>query len=931
MSKKDPKTPESQMFAEDVRARERRRRVEVPFWQILSFVLHGAAFVALVLFTPLREIIIPEPKVRDSVKMSADRLEKLSENLQTVRLNELLDQLSSLQIILHNMDMMKNEMMQDYDAFAENEQLTAKESIAEVLEKIISGQTQVVENQKKTLDSVSTIAKLQSQNIADTNITTKIREVYQEAEPSFFVIDAAQAAAQNLLDKVAVDAELVGLVKTEEALRVVRDVQLKANTLQRESQKNLENKVNALTSYPKLVKSIPDLKTALQKNEDNLKTAEEKIIAQKRDAERYAKEAEALAKEIAQKVAQEEKAKAEAEAAKTKASELSKTLAATREALAALVKEKPSVDAAARDAAAAHTTAKKEAAKSEASPEAIAKVAEVQKEAEEKQAKADEMVEQKQALTAAEKQGLAVVLEARDQEKAAAQQLRAAENETRKTQNSLKETTRMAETNAKGAERDEKWREQIKASIEKSTSEIAAAEVRKLEIEKLAKLPASEIQSGQKDSITAQEALITKVKEIAELAKLEEADLKKIAQETYVPNPITQKSFEQLDIVEAYDAAKLLEEKITESYREIKSAEVAMLRKMSFSAAEKMTDVAKTVRPDADAELLKSAPRDKETFDKQKEAAVEVVREADNMVETTKMLMTAAIEIVKPEVDKGHQEEDAGDRLQRMYDLANLNQKLTEGAAEDESERAKDLSQLMAQTSKAESATSMPKVETKMDEEALKMEQGRLSALKSPNPTGVPSLTSKTPDIFPGNIIQLGDSGAGQASGIPTQWMYVNSWYVIGPFPNPDRVNLRRRFAPESVVDLEATYIGKNEKPVKWEFEQARSSARYLDGRALVIPRTSEEYGIWYAYSELFVDQECDLWLAVGSDDRSDIWLNDMHIWGSSNELKSWSINEGFRKVHFQKGRNRFLVRVENGWHAISWSVSVALTDDVAL
>jgi hypothetical protein len=203
--------------------------------------------------------------------------------------------------------------------------------------------------------------------------------------------------------------------------------------------------------------------------------------------------------------------------------------------------------------------------------------------------------------------------------------------------------------------------------------------------------------------------------------------------------------------------------------------------------------------------------------------------------------------------------------------------------------------------------------------------------MRSPADRGLEGFSNQTQELFPGNIISLEGDENDPSYGVPTKWVYINSWYVIGPFPNPDRINLRRKFAPESVVDLEATYIGKNNKPVKWEFEQAMSSVSRLDHRAPVIPQTSEEYGIWYAYAEVFVDKECDLWLAVGSDDRSDIWLNGLHVWGSSNELKVWRINEGFRKVRFKEGRNKVLARVENGWHAIAWSVCIALTDDVSL
>ena len=163
--------------------------------------------------------------------------------------------------------------------------------------------------------------------------------------------------------------------------------------------------------------------------------------------------------------------------------------------------------------------------------------------------------------------------------------------------------------------------------------------------------------------------------------------------------------------------------------------------------------------------------------------------------------------------------------------------------------------------------------------------------------------------------------------------MYVQDWYVIGPFPNPNRVNIRRKFPPEAVVDFDATYIGKGGRTVKWEFMQTCNFKPrkwewwHSDRRAELVPYTSEEYGIWYAYAEVFSDIECDRWIAVGSDDRSDIWLNDAPIWGSSDKLKSWRIDEGYRRVHLKKGRNRILARVENGWHLIGWSVCISLED----
>ena len=243
---------QAQMFAEDVRRRERRQRFLLPIWQILSFALHALGFICLVMFTPLREIVIPEPKeAKSDPNLTAEQFEALAENVQTIRLNELMEQLNALQIILHNMDMMKNEMLEDYDAFAAAEKENSREQVKELLERVVVEQEKALASQTEVRDEVETIAKLQSENIADTNTTAKIAAALEAARPVFPSVDAAQANAQHLIDQATVQAEFAGLAKTAEIASTLRDVQLKANTMQREFQINLQNQVSAVVAQPK--------------------------------------------------------------------------------------------------------------------------------------------------------------------------------------------------------------------------------------------------------------------------------------------------------------------------------------------------------------------------------------------------------------------------------------------------------------------------------------------------------------------------------------------------------------------------------------------------------------------------------------------------------------------------------------------------------
>ena len=183
-----------------------------------------------------------------------------------------------------------------------------------------------------------------------------------------------------------------------------------------------------------------------------------------------------------------------------------------------------------------------------------------------------------------------------------------------------------------------------------------------------------------------------------------------------------------------------------------------------------------------------------------------------------------------------------------------------------------------------------------------------------PEPVGA----YRAPEIASEAILQKAIPGRRvTAKGQGAEWMFVNSWYTIGPFSNEGRANLNRRFAPESVVDLDATYVGKDNQPVRWQFVQ--------NATPMLLPAQAAEYAIYYAYTELWFDEPRDLWIAIGSDDASTIWIEGQMVWRSRDDLKSWNAGEGLRRVHFKKGLNRVLYRVENGWGEIGLSLVIQL------
>ncbi len=347
-------------------------------------------------------------------------------------------------------------------------------------------------------------------------------------------------------------------------------------------------------------------------------------------------------------------------------------------------------------------------------------------------------------------------------------------------------------------------------------------------------------------------------------------------------------------LAEAFAQASDIERSVIDAYREMKSMEMAMKRTTSLADMRALVDVARPDRKIDGLEELGASVATKSALDRQKELQTAVLSEVSGMQETTSSMLREAEAIAG--VETAHDE-----RLESMRRAVALSEALVESAAEDGENKSKDMAALMGGAS---------------------LRGGSAVAAVAPPDSAINGGTSA-----PGNRLRI---DAEDGDGVPCKWMYVDSWYVIGPFPNPGRINLRRKFAPETIQDLDATYEGKDGRTVRWEFVQAHNADTrcwwqpWIPNTAEVVPRHMEEYGIYYAVTDVFMDEECDRWMAIGSDDRSDLWINDQPVWGSSSELKAWRLAEDFRRVHFRKGRNKLLMRIENGPQDCGWSVCIA-------
>lgn len=155
-------------------------------------------------------------------------------------------------------------------------------------------------------------------------------------------------------------------------------------------------------------------------------------------------------------------------------------------------------------------------------------------------------------------------------------------------------------------------------------------------------------------------------------------------------------------------------------------------------------------------------------------------------------------------------------------------------------------------------------------------------------------------------------------------WMHIDTWYIIGPFGNPDRKYLHHAFPPEAClrtgVDLDATYVGKGNRRVRWIFRKSD----YIP----VIPHAPQDSAIWYAYTEVYSEKEQTRWCIFGSDDFGKTWVNGDLVFISPETPHPWIPDRGFKEVRFKQGYNPILFKLENAWGDTGFSMCIFTGED---
>lgn len=394
------------------------------------------------------------------------------------------------------------------------------------------------------------------------------------------------------------------------------------------------------------------------------------------------------------------------------------------------------------------------------------------------------------------------------------------------------------------------------------------------------------LQAAQEKSRTAQAAALDSQKRARDKS-------------TAAPNarPITPTYPEKSDIASAktipelYNTARRIEDALTASYQDARAAELAALQHLPIGEARKLTQTTRPERPNLDEEALTGSVTQAAGLQKQEEQILTARKEVAGMLAQANNILG---QVRQPG-------DGAGVTVESLRARGSHAREMENAALANEGTPARDLTGLMARGGKGAGAGGEilpgPGV-------------GPAGSFTSP-----PKLPPRQFQAVPGR--RLVSAPAPVEKGKDGSWMFLDSWYLIGPWPNEDRRNLNTKFPPESIINLDAVYQNEEGNKLRWRF--------YQSGNEMIQPPGLGEYQIYYAFTELWSESECDRWIAVGSDDQSKVWVNDELVWKSSDILKGWNPGEGLRKIHLNQGNNRILVRLENGHLSGGFSIIVKM------
>lgn len=380
------------------------------------------------------------------------------------------------------------------------------------------------------------------------------------------------------------------------------------------------------------------------------------------------------------------------------------------------------------------------------------------------------------------------------------------------------------------------------------------------------------------------------------------------------PAALDDAALQAMNPADLYEHARQLDQALQETYANVRAAELAAVQGQPLADILGSTMVYQGTRPDLSAELKTGHSGDRGEF----QAYNDALDRAQQAVQS----MRAGAEAM---VGKAREFAGSGTTSGESAQAAKLRSAIQQSTTMASGRGGGQVINLVSMMGAAYQMAGLGQDSGSAD--SRRVGQGGMGTVMNPNASSAASAkplrlneSEITAQLLPGRKLSRSSKRQG--------WLYLDTWYVIGPFQRQDEsyntLDFKLPYPPETLVDLDATYPGKissaTRRPaeLRWRFYQSNTLR--------ITPPDEVDGSVYYAYTEVFSEDEEEILIAVASDDAAKVWVNDLVVWQDTG-LSPWQLDEGFRRILFRKGYNRILVRIENAPAVCAYSILLCPLD----
>jgi len=159
--------------------------------------------------------------------------------------------------------------------------------------------------------------------------------------------------------------------------------------------------------------------------------------------------------------------------------------------------------------------------------------------------------------------------------------------------------------------------------------------------------------------------------------------------------------------------------------------------------------------------------------------------------------------------------------------------------------------------------------------------------------------------------------GLGEKVDLPTHFGFLTRWQLVAPFDNSNLKGLAAVYPPEKLLDLQASYIGKEGEKIRWIEHATDSEYGIVDLAKALGPFKGS---VAYAVAEFTAAGELPVELRLGTPNSWKIWLNDRLIFAREEYHRGMNLDQYRMRVTLKPGKNVILMKICQNEQAEDWA-----------